>query len=187
MFRIACYGAFISALSLCNQHTIVFYLFPIIVSILYILLKTHELNSKRFFQLTFLFLAGLLPYAYLVIDSYFPKKASWGDAHTLYGKNRPDFWHRILQSSPSIRIRNLPIIRGRWLETIGGNVPCRNSALFFRFLESEDLIGCNNYRRICLGSGFYVRWSGFRFAFRAGKEASEKKKSRFLIFAGSIG
>ena len=91
VFRIACYGAFISALSLCNQHTIVFYLFPIILSILYLLIKSHELTTKRFFQLTLLFFAGLLPYAYLVIDSYFPKKASWGDAHTLYGKNSPDF------------------------------------------------------------------------------------------------
>ena len=110
VFQVARWGAFLAGLSLCNQQTIVFYLFPIIMSVLYILKKTHQLNMSRFFQLAFLFLFGLLPYSYLVITSYFPKKASWGDARTFSGSIRSLSLRRVDEPSPSFGIRYVPSV-----------------------------------------------------------------------------
>lgn len=86
VYSIALIGAFVGGLSLCNQHTIIFYLLPIILSILGILFKTSQLTTKRFLQLASLFLLGLLPYLYLVIASFFPKIGNWGDMRTWKGK-----------------------------------------------------------------------------------------------------
>ena len=83
MYPIALKGAFLAALSMCNQHTIVFYLVPIIV----ILLIEHELSLRRFFMLSLIFLVGLLPYLYLVISSFTPRKGNWGDMTTWNGIN----------------------------------------------------------------------------------------------------
>ena len=87
-----------------------FYLFPIIMSVLYILNKTHQLSVNRFFQLAFLFILGLLPYSYLVITSYFPKKASWGDARTFSGDTSSLFLCRVAESSSSFGIRYVPSV-----------------------------------------------------------------------------
>mgnify|MGYP006958024078 FL=1 len=72
---------------MCNQHTIVFYLVPIIVTIFVILLIEHELSLRRFFMLSLIFLVGLLPYLYLVISSFTPRKGNWGDMTTWNGIN----------------------------------------------------------------------------------------------------
>ena len=85
VFPIALIGSFVSGLSLCNQHTIIFYLIPIILSILIILFKQHQLSFKRLLQLAGLFILGLSPYLYLIISSYFPKIGNWGDMRTWKG------------------------------------------------------------------------------------------------------
>ena len=85
VFPIALKGAFIAALSLCNQHTIVFYLIPIILSIFVTLITSHELSFTRFLLLAGTFLAGCSPYLYLVIASFTPRKGNWGDMTTWTG------------------------------------------------------------------------------------------------------
>lgn len=78
-------GAFFSGLALCNQHTIIFYLLPIIFSILFLLFKSHQLNWKLFLQLALLFFLALTPYLYLVLSSYNPQIGNWGDMRTWKG------------------------------------------------------------------------------------------------------
>ena len=85
VFPIALKGAFIAALSLCNQHTIVFYLVPIILSIFITLITSHELSFTRFLLLAGAFLVGCSPYLYLVIASFTPRKGNWGDMTTWTG------------------------------------------------------------------------------------------------------
>ena len=80
MYPIALIGSFTAGLSMSNQQTILFYLIPIILSIFVTLLRAHELSLYRF-----LLLAGLLPYAYLVVASVFPKIGNWGDMRSLQG------------------------------------------------------------------------------------------------------
>ena len=75
VFPIALKGAFVAALSLGNQHTIVFYLIPIILA----------LSITRFLLLAAAFLAGCLPYLHLVIASFTPRKGNWGDMTTWTG------------------------------------------------------------------------------------------------------
>ena len=85
VFPIALKGAFVAALSLCNQHTIVFYLIPIILSIFLLLITSHELSFTRFLFLVAAFLVGCSPYLYLVIASFTPRKGNWGDMTTWTG------------------------------------------------------------------------------------------------------
>lgn len=79
MFSIALLGAFVSGLSLCNQHTIVFYLFPISLSILFIFYELGLSSWRLLASLAGAFFLGLLPYLYLVVASITPKIGSWGD------------------------------------------------------------------------------------------------------------
>ena len=69
----------VAGLSLCNQHTIVFYLAPIILVIFSFLWKSKELSVKRIGILAGMFFLGLSPYIYLVISSHYPRKGNWGD------------------------------------------------------------------------------------------------------------
>ncbi|KAK8815763.1 hypothetical protein WA538_004887 [Blastocystis sp. DL] len=92
LFPIALKGAFVAALSLGNQHTIVFYLIPIILAIFLTLLLSRELSFTRFLLLAAAFLAGCLPYLHLVIASFTPRKGNWGDMTTWTG-----FLHHVLR------------------------------------------------------------------------------------------
>lgn len=85
MYPIALIGSFTAGLSMSNQQTILFYLIPIILSIFVTLLRAHELSLYRFLLLFLALLAGLLPYAYLVVASVFPKIGNWGDMRSLQG------------------------------------------------------------------------------------------------------
>ena len=79
VFPIAAKGALVAGLSLCNQHTIVFYLAPIILAIFSVLWKSKELSAKRIGILTGMFFLGLSPYIYLIVSSHYPRKGNWGD------------------------------------------------------------------------------------------------------------
>ncbi|XP_023557421.1 transmembrane protein 260 [Octodon degus] len=84
--KIAKIGAFCCGLSLCNQHTIVIYVLCIIPWILFRLLKEKELSLGSMAALALAFSAGLLPYLYLPISSYFNQaRWTWGDQTTLRG------------------------------------------------------------------------------------------------------
>ena len=94
VFPIALKGAFVAALSLGNQHTIVFYLIPIILAIFLSRLLSRELSFSRFLLLAAAFLAGGLPYLHLVIASFTPRKGNWGDMTT---------WTGFASSSPPLQ------------------------------------------------------------------------------------
>lgn len=82
------WGAFISGLALCNQHTIVLFEAPLILWMLFLLRR--QIVAKRdvvfALQIGACFLAGLLPYVYLPITGNVnPTLGSWGDLSSLSG------------------------------------------------------------------------------------------------------
>ena len=79
-------GAFISSLSICNQHTIILFLIPIILWILFLSRKFLWKHPSFILTLSISFLAGLLPHIYLpYIASVDPKPGSWGHLSTFEG------------------------------------------------------------------------------------------------------
>lgn len=87
--RIAIQGAFLCGLALCNQHTIVLFEVPIIAFVLYT--RRRSLYGKEIVRLSFAFLIGLLPYAYMPLTmTWQPQPGSWGDVTTLKG-----FFHHV--------------------------------------------------------------------------------------------
>ncbi|XP_025053726.1 transmembrane protein 260 [Alligator sinensis] len=84
--KISRVGAFCCGLSLCNQHTIVFYVLCIVPWVLLQLFKEMELSLGHLLKLGFCFLAGLLPYLYLPVSSYLNcARWTWGDQTTFKG------------------------------------------------------------------------------------------------------
>ncbi|XP_062974267.1 protein O-mannosyl-transferase TMEM260 [Elgaria multicarinata webbii] len=79
-------GAFCCGLSLCNQHTIVIYVFCIVLWVSSRLFRERELTLDHMLKLSSCFLAGFLPYLYLPASSYLNKaRWTWGDQTTLQG------------------------------------------------------------------------------------------------------
>ncbi|XP_075049680.1 protein O-mannosyl-transferase TMEM260 [Mixophyes fleayi] len=84
--KISLYGAFCCGLSLCNQHTIVLYIICIIMWVLIQQSRNKELSLSYLLKLGVSFAAGLLPYSYLIISSYFNQaRWTWGDQTTIQG------------------------------------------------------------------------------------------------------
>ena len=77
-------GALVTGLGLSNHHTFVLYAGPIALMTL-VLGKKELLNSRSFIRLLGLFLAGLLPYLYLVLAPHGNPLVSWGDSSTFSG------------------------------------------------------------------------------------------------------
>ncbi|NXC12442.1 TM260 protein, partial [Corythaeola cristata] len=79
-------GAFCCGLSLCNQHTIVLYIACIVPWVLSRLFRRTELSPGHLLKLSLCFLAGLLPYLYLLASSYLNRaRWTWGDQTTFQG------------------------------------------------------------------------------------------------------
>ena len=86
VFQVAYFGAFLSGLSLCNQHTIVVYVTCIAVWVLWRLNHVALLNIATFLKLAMSFSVGLLPYLYLPFSSWMNiARWTWGDQTTLTG------------------------------------------------------------------------------------------------------
>jgi hypothetical protein len=83
---IALLGAFVCGLAICNQHTIILFEIPLILWTMVLLRKRVYRNPWLVIQLSFCFIAGLLPYSYLpYIATHAPKQGSWGHLVTLQG------------------------------------------------------------------------------------------------------
>ncbi|KAM8921271.1 protein O-mannosyl-transferase TMEM260 [Pelodytes ibericus] len=84
--KISQIGAFFAGLSLCNQHTIVLYIICIILWVLFHQFKHKELSLRSMLKLGVFFMAGFLPYVYLVASSFFNQaRWTWGDQTTVQG------------------------------------------------------------------------------------------------------
>ncbi|RLV98318.1 hypothetical protein DV515_00010906 [Chloebia gouldiae] len=84
--KISKLGAFCCGLSLCNQHTIVFYVACVVPWVLSRLFRKRELSLGHLLKLGLCFLAGLLPYLYLPASSYLNRaRWTWGDQTTFQG------------------------------------------------------------------------------------------------------
>ena len=82
----AYFGSFVCGLSLCNQHTIVFYVASIVVYVLYRLHRRGVMSLLVLLRLGMAFTAGLLPYLYLPLASWLRwARWTWGDHTTLSG------------------------------------------------------------------------------------------------------
>lgn len=92
-FKYVYFGAFISGLALCNQHTIILYEIPLILIVAIVANKDMFFNLRRMILILFLFVIGIAPYAYLPIAAiYFPKAGSWGNVTNMQG-----FLHHFLR------------------------------------------------------------------------------------------
>ncbi|KAK8805570.1 hypothetical protein WA158_002226 [Blastocystis sp. Blastoise] len=80
-------GSLFCGLALCNQHTCVFYIFPWILNVLYILYSQNILFHplSKSLNSTSLFICGLSPYIYLYVGALNPSLNSWGNTATLKG------------------------------------------------------------------------------------------------------
>ncbi|KAL0969087.1 hypothetical protein UPYG_G00222470 [Umbra pygmaea] len=84
--KVAHWGALFCGLGLCNQHTLVLYLFVIIPWVLLCLHFNRELSVAGVLSLGLCFLGGLVPYVYLPISSYLnTARWSWGDQTSFAG------------------------------------------------------------------------------------------------------
>jgi hypothetical protein len=83
---IAVLGSFICGLALCNQHTIVLYEIPLILSILFLIRNLLYKRPAILLYLSLAFLIGILPYIYLPLAAiYNPQPGSWGHVATFSG------------------------------------------------------------------------------------------------------
>lgn len=84
--KLSSIGAFICALSLCNQHTMVLYVGIVGVWVLFELWSKKLLSVKLLVKVMLSFLLGLTPYIYLPLSAYFSRgRWTWGDQRTLEG------------------------------------------------------------------------------------------------------
>ena len=84
--RIALLGAFICGLSLCNQHTSILLIIPVIVYVLLLLRKKIKQKPFILVELGGIFLLGLSFYAYLPVAANLRRNyGSWGEVRTLRG------------------------------------------------------------------------------------------------------
>jgi hypothetical protein len=81
--RVVLLGAFVSGLCLSNQHTSIFFLIPIVLSILFDTVRRKELTWALSLQVLIAGIVGLLPYAVLYRRKV--SRGSWGDTSTLAG------------------------------------------------------------------------------------------------------
>uniref|UniRef100_A0A8C9W1A0 Transmembrane protein 260 n=1 Tax=Scleropages formosus TaxID=113540 RepID=A0A8C9W1A0_SCLFO len=80
------WGALCCGLGLCNQHTLVLYVVPVIPWVLLRLHTYQELSLRGVALLALHFLFGFLPYLYLPISSAAnAARWSWGDQTTVRG------------------------------------------------------------------------------------------------------
>lgn len=96
-FSTALWGAFVCGLALCNQHTIILYVAPLVLWML--ILLRHKLLAPGgyipFIKLAVAFLVGLLPYIYMPLSANLlpeNKSMSWGHVATMEG-----FLHHFLR------------------------------------------------------------------------------------------
>lgn len=80
-------GALVCGLALCNQHTAVLFEVPLILFVLWGLRRELAVApGHTLATLSFCFLVGLAPYAYLPIAAIMsPKPGAWGDVTTMQG------------------------------------------------------------------------------------------------------
>uniref|UniRef100_A0A6I8SSY6 Transmembrane protein 260 n=1 Tax=Xenopus tropicalis TaxID=8364 RepID=A0A6I8SSY6_XENTR len=84
--KISQFGAFCCGLSLCNQHTIVFYVASIVLWVLFLQFNKQELSLYGLLKLGICFAVGLSPYLYLIVSSYLNRaRWTWGDQTTVQG------------------------------------------------------------------------------------------------------
>lgn len=82
----ALFGAFICGLAMCNQHTIVLFIAPLILWMLFLLRNYIKFNPYYFIQLSISFVIGCLPYLYLPLAAFIrPQPGSWGHVVTMQG------------------------------------------------------------------------------------------------------
>lgn len=79
-------GSFVCGLSLCNQHTMVVYVFCLAIWVLYTLHKNQILSFSVLVKIGLSFFTGLLPYFYLPLSSWFLRSRwTWGDQRSFSG------------------------------------------------------------------------------------------------------
>eukprot|EP00762_Andalucia_godoyi_P003035 ANDGO_04223.mRNA.1 Transmembrane protein 260 homolog len=78
-------SAFVSGLAMTNQHTIALFQIPLIAWAGWRAFRTGILSVKLVLQAAAAYVAGLLPYAYLVAASFRKPSFTWGDSRTLPG------------------------------------------------------------------------------------------------------
>lgn len=84
--KMALVGSLVCGLSLCNQHTMVVYVFCFAVWVLYTLSTTQVLTLSLLVKIGLSFVAGLLPYLYLPVSSWFVRSRwTWGDQRSVAG------------------------------------------------------------------------------------------------------
>ncbi|XP_053331401.1 transmembrane protein 260 [Spea bombifrons] len=84
--KISQIGAFVSGLSLCNQHTVVLYVICIVFWVLFHQFKRKELSLSYVLKSGTFFLMGLVPYFYLIVSSRINQaRWTWGDQTTIQG------------------------------------------------------------------------------------------------------
>lgn len=98
-FDYAAWGALVSGLALCNQHTAVLYVAPLatwvwvqlITSRCRLLAHPWRRLAKDAMILTVMFILGLMPYIYLPLAArWAPRPGSWGNVTTMRG-----MWHHL--------------------------------------------------------------------------------------------
>ncbi|KAK3272098.1 hypothetical protein CYMTET_19584, partial [Cymbomonas tetramitiformis] len=82
--RCAYWGAFVIGLGLSNQHTIIFYVIPLLLRVIWAS-KGELLQAKHIARLVVAGAVGLLPYAYLPLVGGRALPGSWGELTTLDG------------------------------------------------------------------------------------------------------
>ena len=83
---VAYIGAALAGLAMCNQHTAILFLLPIIGWVLFSLYVRKSLDYRTFFGLASTFFGTLLPYTHMSWASTFNlQRGSWGDQSTLVG------------------------------------------------------------------------------------------------------
>ncbi|XP_053553306.1 transmembrane protein 260 [Bombina bombina] len=84
--KISQIGALCCGFSLCNQHTVVLYVLFIVLWVLYHQFTRKELSVSSLLKLGACFVAGLLPYFYLIASSFLNRaRWTWGDQTTFQG------------------------------------------------------------------------------------------------------
>ncbi|XP_019721046.1 transmembrane protein 260 isoform X4 [Hippocampus comes] len=80
------WGALCCGLGLCNQHTLVLYVLPVIPWVFHRLRSHGELSLRSLMWMGMCFLLGFLPYIFLPFSSYMnAARWSWGDQTTISG------------------------------------------------------------------------------------------------------
>lgn len=80
------WGAFICGLAMTNQHTIVLFEIPLILSMIWRLWTSNDLTTGILLDAAARFCLGLVPYVYLPVSAYLSEDGGgWGDLRSLSG------------------------------------------------------------------------------------------------------